>query len=388
MENRQTLEELYNGYILGQLSAEELVDFIQQVQESDNAAVFEQLVDKSFSQHRIVVDELEGKKAFHRFQKRLQLSNDVSMPAPHTTTSLHKLWQYVAATAAILIMVFLGKQYTIQWSSEVNASLYQSIQDIKPGNTIAYIENTNGIQTPLAIEGELFIRDSYLQDGSGHILPHQKADEEWLNLIVPKGGKYSITLSDGSKVIINSDSKLSFPKHFTATDRRIKLRGEAYFEVSHNPDKPFIVETTLQKVRVLGTSFNIAAYPEERTVTTLITGKVNINTAAESRDLDPGMQGITTSGTIQVRPADLESVLAWKNDKFVFVKTPLSDIIKQLERWYNVSINLQPGSESLSQKTFSGTIAKDASFEELLKLFKTTEAIKVEVREGRIYLMK
>lgn len=388
MENRQTLEELYDGYILGQLSAEELMDFIQRVQESDNAPVLEQLVDNSFSQHTIIVDELEGKKAFHRFQKRLQLSNDAPKPSPRTKSSLHKLWRYVAATAAILLMVFLGKQYTLQRSPEANVAHYQSIQDIKPGNTIAYIENTNGIQTPLAAEGELFVRDSYLQDGSGHILPHQKVDEEWLNLVVPKGGKYSITLSDGSKVIINSDSKLSFPKHFTATDRHIKLRGEAYFEVSHNPEKPFIVETALQRVRVLGTSFNIAAYPEERTVTTLVTGKVNINTAAESRNLEPGMQGIITSGMIQVQPADLESALAWKNDKFVFVKTPLTDIIKQLERWYNVSINIQAGSESLSQKTFSGTIAKDASFEELLKLFKTTESIKVEVREGRIYLMK
>ncbi len=387
MKHRKTLEQLYSGYLQGQLNAEELIDFIEQIQQSANNTQFDQLVTETFLKKDIPANRIEGLEAFKRFQN-LQQKDAVYSTLNSRKTLLRKIWKYTAIAAAAMIFVYLGEKYIGTQSSPTPISTYQDVQNITAGNTIAYLKSSSGIQTPLSADGQLYVREDYMEDGNGHILPLQNTGEEWLHLNVPRGGKYNITLSDSSKVFINSESTLSFPKHFSTENRKIQLTGEAYFEVSHNPKKPFIVETDLQKILVLGTHFNISAYPKEGTTTTLISGKVNVSTPKENHILLPGMQGITLSNGIDIQKADMESVLAWKNNEFKFINTPLQDVIRQLERWYNVPIQVRQGSESLYSKTFSGTISKDASFEELLKLFKNTKSMKIEAKEGRVYLMK
>jgi transmembrane sensor len=143
-----------------------------------------------------------------------------------------------------------------------------------------------------------------------------------LNTItIPRGGKYDITLPDGTKVWLNSSSSLIFPSAFTGSERKVTLTGEAYFEVAKNKNMPFKINVNnKQVVEVLGTHFNISAYTDERSITTtLLEGSVKVNYQNKSILIKPGQMAVNNLTTdITVEPADIDEVMAWKNGMFMF----------------------------------------------------------------------
>lgn len=165
---------------------------------------------------------------------------------------------------------------------------------------------------------------------------------EYNEIIVPRGKEYTLTLADGSSVTLNAETRLKFPNVFTGTERKIFLSGEAYFNITRDEAHPFLVEFAKGKVRVLGTQFNIKAYKEKNTCATLVSGKVEIISDEETVLLHPGQRcDISPEGLI-VSEADLMSVLAWKNGKFVFKEASWQQVIDELSRWYNVEITYNP----------------------------------------------
>ena len=170
-------------------------------------------------------------------------------------------------------------------------------------------------------------------DGNG-------ADAPLYNTITtPRGGQYQITLPDETKVWLNAESSLRFPTAFTATERVVVLTGEAYFEVAPNKSKPFLVKTGQSNTRVLGTSFNIMAYPDEGPVkTTLLEGAVKIDEGDHSAMLQPGEQGIFNSELITTKTVNTRAVVAWKDGYYFFDRTPVVSVMRQIARWYNVDI--------------------------------------------------
>ncbi len=158
------------------------------------------------------------------------------------------------------------------------------------------------------------------------------------------GQKSTITLSDGSVVRLNSGSRLTYPKVFSGNSREVSLEGEAFFEVIRNERKPFIISTSGVVTEVLGTSFNIRAFPEEDVQVTVATGKVRV--AAEEGSgvlLTPSEQAVfdTRLGTLEKKAVELDRYLAWKEGRLRFDDARLSDVITALERWYGTTITLQ-----------------------------------------------
>lgn len=165
---------------------------------------------------------------------------------------------------------------------------------------------------------------------------------EYNEIIVPRGKEYSLTLADGSSVTLNAETRLKFPNAFTGRERKIYLSGEAYFDIARDEAHPFLVEFEEGKVQVLGTQFNIKAYKGKNTCATLVSGKVKIISDEETVLLHPGQRcDISPEGLI-VSEADLMSVLAWKNGKFVFKEASWQHVIDELARWYNVDITYTP----------------------------------------------
>ena len=165
--------------------------------------------------------------------------------------------------------------------------------------------------------------------------------EERYNILrVPRGGEYSITLSDGTIVYLNSESELRYPVNFVGRDRRVYLSGEAYFDVTQNKEHPFIVEMKNSVVRVLGTSFDVRAYADEDEVlTTLVQGVVRFSAGKESVVLEPGKQAILDKlGQIETREVDTYLYTAWKEGVFAFKKQRLEEIMKVVARWYDVNV--------------------------------------------------
>lgn len=202
----------------------------------------------------------------------------------------------------------------------------------------------------------------------------------------PKAGKFKVVLADGTRVWINSDTKLSFPSKFKTSERVVNLAGEAYFEVAKNLKKPFIVKSGKQVLHVLGTHFNINAYEGDASIkTTLFEGKVQVNSVGQNTKVNilPGQQTIFANSTFNLQNADLKEALAWKNGYFKFNAENIENIMLQLSRWYNVDITYKT---PIINKTISAYISRDKSLKEVLDILQTTESVKFNVEGRTVYV--
>jgi transmembrane sensor len=198
----------------------------------------------------------------------------------------------------------------------------------------------------------------------------------------PKGGKFQVRLPDGSKVWLNAASSLRFPTAFTGSKREVELKGEAYFEVAHDLTKIFEVTTRNQTVQVLGTHFNINAYADEPTVnTTLLEGSVRISDLRtnNSQLLKPGEQAKLSENIEVVNVKNTTESVAWKDGYFQFEDADIETVMRQIERWYDVTVRYEE--QLVPTQRFGGEIERSLS---LLQVLKVLEKTKVHFRlEGR-----
>ncbi|QBQ40940.1 FecR family protein [Sphingobacterium psychroaquaticum] len=390
MNNKLKFEDLYTKYLQGQLTAEELLEFIQQSNDPANEATFSELVNETFHTDKSASDAFHTGQAFQRFQstiKGLQAPEETHPQIRKQKRSYGQIWKYIAAACMVSCFIYLGSNYFRESKPTHPYPTYSHMEEVQPGTNKAFLKTADGKEIALGAEGALRVENNRLIDATGEQIQNEDNTNTWQTLVVPTGGQYKMILADGSKVWLNSASKMTFTKQFNGSKRIIKLEGEAYFEVAHNAQKPFIVESNEQQVQVLGTKFNLSAYPDEATVTTLVAGKVNVSAFGQNETLIPGMQSINSASHLTTKPANMEVALAWMNDRFVFVREPLPQIIQKLSRWYNVDMYIASGSEALNKKTFSGSLSRNTPLTEILNLFKTTETIRFEMKEGRVRLM-
>lgn len=171
---------------------------------------------------------------------------------------------------------------------------------------------------------------------------HEEASQEFITKTAQRGQKVTVTLPDGSAVKLNSESSVTYPRSFDEARRNIVLMGEAFFEVKKDPDRSFTVRTGDLKTTVLGTSFNISAYPEtEHIRVTVATGSVRVETEkAENKTLTSGQQAVFDKASFELSQSDisLEKYLAWRSNTIVFDDIPLSEAVRILERWFDAEI--------------------------------------------------
>jgi len=319
-----------------------------------------------------------------------------SLVSQHRIRIATFLFRYAAA---ILIPVLMG--ITAYWYlNEKSQNVVQPIAEIVFGTNSAVLVLANGENVNLSSEKtkNLVENDGTLIKNANKELSYakqlsRKAKTALLNtLIVPQGGDYTLILSDGTRVFVNSMSKLVFPVCFTGDKREIILEGEAYFEVAKDKSKPFIVTIKGLKVEVLGTSFNIKAYPNDnKSFTTLIEGKVKINSGLQTLNqsfLEPDQQAVydpATSGIV-VQQVDAKQFVQWIKGKYTFTNQPLDEIMKTLSRWYD--FNYQFEDESLKNIRFEGGLNKYESIDPILNIIKKTGKVKVTLKGKEILFSK
>lgn len=204
-------------------------------------------------------------------------------------------------------------------------------------------------------------------------------------VIVPWGTGYQLTLADGTRVILNSESRFRFPDKFSVGKREVYLQGEAYFEVSHDENRPFVVHVNDVEIKVLGTEFNVMAYEREKVVTTLVAGGVLVKMKIDSLVLQPGQSCQVAGGDLIVQKADLRSVLAWKNGEFVFKNTRLEDMMKEFSRWYEMEVEYE--TERLKENRYYIYVERSKVLHEVLDKIALTGRIKYKI-EGNKVLIK
>lgn len=197
----------------------------------------------------------------------------------------------------------------------------------------------------------------------------QAAKIKYNTLVIPRGGEYTLTLSDGTCVHLNASSKLKYPEQFTGMQREVFLQGEAFFEVTKQAGTVFLVHTQRGTVKVLGTSFNVRAYQDEAVeATTLVTGKVEVNVPGyQEVQMEPGEQcRLDGQGGITKQEVDVYSYIAWKEGIFAFSNEPLEEVMRTLERWYNV--DTQFTQEQMRKIPVTGKIKRFSDFSQVLEL--------------------
>ena len=191
-------------------------------------------------------------------------------------------------------------------------------------------------------------------------------------------------------VWLNSDTELKIPTAFVGDERRVFLSGEAYFAVTKDDRKPFVVETDLGNVKVYGTEFNVKRYPDEKQLkATLVEGVIGFSSdrVAELK-LKPGYQLSLAegSGTPEVKEVKVYNEIAWRNKRFSFENETLEEIARDLERWYNVKIVFTD--PALKELVFSGTLSRYGKIDPLLRFFEEGVDVKFSVKDDTIRVMK
>ena len=285
----------------------------------------------------------------------------------------------ICLTAGVYFFLFRGQQEEI---THINKPPEQIKRDPEPGGNKAILTLGNGVRIFLdsAANGILAVQGNAkvakLADGQ---LAYSKmdghSDEELYNTMsTPRGGQYELTLPDGTRVWLNSASAIRYPTSFTGSQRKVEISGEAYFEVAPSLSAstgeriPFKVAMfDGEEIEVLGTHFNVNAYPEEGAVkTTLLEGSVKLTKLNKSVRMMPGQQAVLMAKGYHITMPDLEKVVAWKAGFFDFDNMDLATIMRQISRWYDVDVIFDGKPNAF---TFGGRISRNLPMSNVLKMF-------------------
>lgn len=307
-----------------------------------------------------------GEKLYDRMQ---------SIRHPHHQSSKKTYLKY-AMVAAVLLAVSIGAWLYVQEEQvPVLEATPLALSEVKPGTGQAVLELENGESLTLGTLGQGSVYQSngveveklgadelvfHAQKNKAELIPRQNV------LRTPAGGTYKITLSDGTAVWLNAESRLSFPEAFLGDTREVRLEGEAYFQVARDENRPFIVQAADQEIRVLGTQFNVLAYADEpQQQTTLISGKVEVAHQGKRYTLKPGEQARTQGSDFTLKEVNTSAYTGWKEDLFVFEQASLQTILRRFARWYSIDIAYEV---QRKDDRFMGSISRRANLQEALEI--------------------
>ncbi|WP_146113686.1 FecR family protein [Sphingobacterium gobiense] len=364
--NKANIRALLQRYKDGKCSREELehlYDGLSNNNDDVDKALWESLLQEVETAQ---LNDQKFEDLYHKIS-----SKTIAISKKRTVKRLIPLW----AAAAVLLICLFGLYLYNDTSQKTTPETqrYTKLVDVAPGSNKAMLKTADGSVIVLneAQEGIIMGDEITYTNGSEVAEPANSGDGEVrYELSTPNGGTYRVTLDDGSIVWLNAASKLVYPAKFSQHERKVEIEGEAYFEIQKDAKRPFRVTTGDQTVEVLGTSFNINAYPNERFVrTTLVEGKVKVGHKDElssSIYLRPGQQSILKNGgDISVREANLMEQVGWKEGLFYFDETALADAMLQLGRWYDIEIRYDG---DVSRTYFYGQIPRSKSLKSVLNI--------------------
>lgn len=390
MKSTRQTEEFYQRFLKNQATAAEidaLFEYFEKAHEADlksmisssfNNSSKEKIADAERLNHlnalkNKISDRIDnGQTILKLHPKRKKYFNLINFAASFT----------VIAITGIVIYFFSAKGLSNPESVTPGGNYATLILsdgkeiDLKTNND-GLVANLGGTKIYKSADGKLFYTAN----------TEDSLSQKTNTIVTPRGGQYRITLADGTVVMLNSGSSLTFPVGFHGANRTVKLTGEAYFEVTKNPSKPFIVYTKSISTRVLGTKFNISCYEDDaETKATLLEGKIQVSqvNTEKSAVLKPGEQAVIAQNQFKIDDVNAEDFAAWKDGIFLFSNADLKLIMHHLSRWYNIDIDYN----SLPEKRLYIKINKNVNLSEVLRMMSVTSNLKFKLAERRLSVME
>lgn len=388
-------KQVFEQYLMGKCTPEQAAWLVDTFSDEEFRVELEQYVDAVFEAKDDESDRIAGIVEISREEYPQIEAVIFGEERPEKIHFLRPLWRWVAVAAAVVIG-FVGYQRNKETVTPVadKVKIAAELQKQKPVSDGVTLTLPNGEVVELSDGLETAYTSTEKENGDSffEIKKLNEATEPMIQVVsVPAGKIGALLLTDGTKVWLNASSKLTYDVNFIGGVRKVELEGEAYFEVAKNKDKPFLVFSNDQKVRVLGTHFNVKAYGENRTTTTLMEGSVEVATEHRAYTLKPGQSSVVTWGgeNIKVGPAQMDKVNAWRDSEFAFFDAGLDQIGNELSRWYGVEVQVVTRGKGYG---FTGAISKKRSLEEVLEILNRTGQIRyhivpVGIKERRVVLM-
>lgn len=374
------IERLIAKYLSGTLSEEEATELRHWVEQSP--------------EHEALLRSLEDRNDFVSKYRRYAAVDSESAKRRFLHSTRHWIWgssrRVLYYAAVVLPLVALSLWFMQREEAPVTPRF--ALEEVTPGTAQAILVMDNGTELALTGQGEktIALNDSLsAQMEDGAITYRQATDSKSAvachTIVVPRGGEYRITLSDGTRVHINADSQLRFPVAFSGNERVVQLVGEAFFEVAPSADVPFVVEVGSTRVRQYGTTFNIDAYGENPEIV-LVTGSIGvIPESGEEVALAPGQLAVCGE-QIVVSDVDVRPYIEWTKGRFTFEDERLSDIVPDLMRWYDVEIAILD--DEVANLRFSGSVGRNETIEHIMNAISYTQNVRVTVNGNKIEISK
>jgi transmembrane sensor len=360
MENTQRLTELLEAYLKNSLKGSEVLE-LQQLLIADEdvtatATAFQQIIPV------YEAGEYEPSETWDRM-----INHILHQPADKSVTKIvHRIhflktawFRWAAAIIIILTAALLWNTQKLNKTPTNTAVVNTSGNEVLPGSNKAILTLSNGEKVALNAQASETITDGAIsiKNNNGHLV-YAKGEKMAMNtMTTPRGGQYQLSLSDGSKAWLNAASSITFPTVFNNNKREVIITGEVYFEIAADRNKPFFVKTPTEEIAVLGTSFNINAYPDESDEkTSLVDGKIKINQTI----LSPG-QAYANGKIIKT---NIDQDIAWRKGGFNFNNMSLTAVFRQLSRWYNIDIKY---AGKIPNKEINGEMGRDLNLSQVLK---------------------
>jgi transmembrane sensor len=381
MASAERISSLLLKHLRGELSPPEEIELLQwKGESSENRELFAKLTDEA-SLQKLLQDYYYFKET--AWKKLLEKAPELKRGG----VKKKRRWLRPSVIAATLVII-MGAAALVYIARNSGDKKHESPaaakNDIMPGTNRATLILANGSKIMLdsasngKIADEKNVQVTKVDSGSVVYNADGQPEKElagtgWNELVVPKGGQFSLQMPDGTKVWLNAASSLRYPVSFSGNERRVSLKGEAYFEVAKNPSMPFkVMVDDKSEVEVLGTHFNIMSYPDEPAIaTTLLEGSVKV-TALDSKEepvvIKPGEQALVSNagGEVQVRKnVETDDIVAWKNGVTSFNDADIRSIMRKVSRWYDVEVSYT--GEVPSTKLVGG-IPRTANLSEVLKV--------------------
>jgi transmembrane sensor len=373
---------LITGYIQNTLTEPERDELDEWVTASDeNMRLFAELTDEKN------IEQGLKERGLYNADKAVELlKTKVDAKRKKQRAKTRELFAYGIA-ACLILLAGLFLVVPLFEKKNTRPATHMAQNDLLPGGDKAILTLSNGQRILLDTAGKHILQEGGLSvvNLDGKISYEGKTNEvNYHTLSTPEGGQYKLALPDGTEVWLNAASSLKYPIAFAGTERIVELTGEAYFEVAKDKSKAFKVKLKNEAViEVLGTHFNIMAYDDEAYVkTTLLEGAVKVKGKADTVTLAPGQQAALGPGGQITLPKNIDTdrVVAWKNGLFEFKDEPIESIMRQVARWYGVTVKY----EGKVTEHFNASIERKVPVSKLFHLLEITDRVHFTIQDKTI----